>query len=421
MVEALFWPALLGYGEAALAYASVRTSKAATWGVRLGWLAQTALLAVQAARTDGFPWSSWAGSLNLFVWFVVGAYLIWGCRPRFRLLGLGVMPVAVALLRRLADRRGHGGGQQAALRQPLPRAPRRVRARGVRRLHARRGARGALPVGGAAAEAPRGRHPAPSPAAARVARAAVPAHDLGVAAAAHARARGRHRAAAAGGRRARCARRAGARHLARLRLVRRDAARRAAAPPTSRSAASRWSRLPGWRWRGATSHEALARRPVAPRRAGRAARAGDARHHRGCCAGPRGRRRRLSLDLQPDGAVPRGRRRRACRLDARGARRRLARRRALPPARRACRAAPVPGRGRASTRSSRGRGRFSARCAPRTSRLRQGRCSTGCSARRWPSASVCGPRPRSARARRRSARPRRHWRRRCSAISAAGG
>jgi ABC-type uncharacterized transport system permease subunit len=98
MVEALFWPALLGYGEAALAYASVRTSKAATWGVRLGWLAQTALLAVQAARMDGFPWSGWAGSLNLFVWFVVGAYLIWGCRPRFRLLGLGVMPLAVGLL-----------------------------------------------------------------------------------------------------------------------------------------------------------------------------------------------------------------------------------------------------------------------------------------------------------------------------------
>jgi ABC-type uncharacterized transport system permease subunit len=97
MVEALFWPALLGYGEAALAYGSVRTSKAATWGVRLGWVAQTALLAVQAARMDGFPWSSWAGSLNLFVWFVVGAYLIWGCRPRFRLLGLGVMPVAAAL------------------------------------------------------------------------------------------------------------------------------------------------------------------------------------------------------------------------------------------------------------------------------------------------------------------------------------
>jgi ABC-type uncharacterized transport system permease subunit len=52
---------------------------------------------VQAARADGFPWSSWAGSLNLFVWLVVGAYLIWGCRPRYRLLGLAVMPLAAAL------------------------------------------------------------------------------------------------------------------------------------------------------------------------------------------------------------------------------------------------------------------------------------------------------------------------------------
>ena len=97
MVEALFWPALIGYGEAAFAYASARTSRLATWGVRLGWIAQTALLAVQAGRSDGFPWSSFAGSLNLFVWFVVGTYLIWGCRPRFRLLGLAVMPPAALL------------------------------------------------------------------------------------------------------------------------------------------------------------------------------------------------------------------------------------------------------------------------------------------------------------------------------------
>ncbi len=106
MVEALFWPALIGYGEAALAYASVRTSRLATWGVRLGWIAQTALLAVQAGRSDGFPWSSFAGSLNLFVWFVVGAYLIWGCRPRFRLLGLAVMPPAALLF--VAARLGGG-------------------------------------------------------------------------------------------------------------------------------------------------------------------------------------------------------------------------------------------------------------------------------------------------------------------------
>ena len=97
MVEALFWPALIGYGEAAFAYASPRTARAATWGVRLGWIAQTALLAVQAGRASGFPWSSFAGSLNLFVWLVVGAYLIWGCRPRFRLLGLAVMPLAALL------------------------------------------------------------------------------------------------------------------------------------------------------------------------------------------------------------------------------------------------------------------------------------------------------------------------------------
>ena len=97
MAEALFWPALVAYGEAMVAYTSPRFARLGTWGVRLGWLAQTALLGVQAARADGFPWSSWAGSLNLFVWLVVGTYLIWGCRPRFRLLGLSVMPLAFAL------------------------------------------------------------------------------------------------------------------------------------------------------------------------------------------------------------------------------------------------------------------------------------------------------------------------------------
>src|SRR3954447_4631202 len=101
MAEVLFWPALLAYGEAAVAYAgSVRSgglTKLGTWGVRLGWLLQTALLALQAARADGFPWATWAGSLNLFVWLVVGVYLIWGCNTRYRLVGLAVMPVAAAL------------------------------------------------------------------------------------------------------------------------------------------------------------------------------------------------------------------------------------------------------------------------------------------------------------------------------------
>ena len=103
MAELLFWPALIAYGEAAVAYAGNarhpgRAGRLATWGVRLGWLAQSALLAVQAERTDGFPWDTWAGSLDLFVWLVVSAYLFWGCRSRYRLLGLAVMPPAVGLL-----------------------------------------------------------------------------------------------------------------------------------------------------------------------------------------------------------------------------------------------------------------------------------------------------------------------------------
>jgi ABC-type uncharacterized transport system permease subunit len=113
VVEALFWPALVGYGEAALAYAWPRTSRLATWGVRLGWLAQTALLAAQAAHANGFPWESRPASLNLFVWLVVGAYLIWGCRPRFRLLGLGVMPVAAVLFLLARVGGGTSAGQRA--------------------------------------------------------------------------------------------------------------------------------------------------------------------------------------------------------------------------------------------------------------------------------------------------------------------
>jgi ABC-type uncharacterized transport system permease subunit len=113
LAELLFWPALVLYGEAAVGYfGDARrpgaAGRAATWGVRLGWLVQTALLGVQAAREDGFPWTTWAGSLNLFVWLVVGAYLIWGCRKPYRLLGLGVMPLAATLL--VVARAGGGTG-----------------------------------------------------------------------------------------------------------------------------------------------------------------------------------------------------------------------------------------------------------------------------------------------------------------------
>jgi ABC-type uncharacterized transport system permease subunit len=123
LAELLFWPALLAYGEAAVAYFGEArrpgiAGRLATWGVRIGWLVQTALLALQAARAEGFPWSTWAGSLNLFVWLVVGAYLIWGCQTRYRLLGLTVLPLAAVLLA-LAHAGGgteaHGGSRYSNL------------------------------------------------------------------------------------------------------------------------------------------------------------------------------------------------------------------------------------------------------------------------------------------------------------------
>src|SRR3954453_23614620 len=111
MAELLFWPALLFYGEAAVGYFGYARSagapgRAAIWGVRLGWLAQTALLALQAAREDGFPWGTWAGSLNLLLWLV--APVSPGVRRPFRLLGLAVMPLAAALL--VVARVGGGTG-----------------------------------------------------------------------------------------------------------------------------------------------------------------------------------------------------------------------------------------------------------------------------------------------------------------------
>ena len=103
MAEALSWIALACYAGAAASYAVVfraspRAGRLGTWGVRAGWLVQSALIGLQAADAGGFPWATWAGSLNLFVWLVVGAYLIWGCRARYQLLGTAVMPVVTVLL-----------------------------------------------------------------------------------------------------------------------------------------------------------------------------------------------------------------------------------------------------------------------------------------------------------------------------------
>ena len=115
MVEALFWPALLGYGEAAFAYASPRTLARGDVG-RAHRLARADRAARRAggARRRRSRGRAGPGSLNLFVWLVVGAYLIWGCRPRFRLLGLAVMPLAAALF--LVARLGGGtrGGSGSA-------------------------------------------------------------------------------------------------------------------------------------------------------------------------------------------------------------------------------------------------------------------------------------------------------------------
>jgi ABC-type uncharacterized transport system permease subunit len=103
MAEILVWPAVIGYVVAFLAYAwELRGpgvgGRIGTWAVRIGWLAQTALLLVQLFGAAGFPWGTWAGALDLFVWLLVGVYLGWGCAPRYRVLGLVVMPVAAILL-----------------------------------------------------------------------------------------------------------------------------------------------------------------------------------------------------------------------------------------------------------------------------------------------------------------------------------
>ncbi|MGL6280049.1 MAG: cytochrome c biogenesis protein CcsA [Gaiella sp.] len=119
MAELLVWPVILAYGEAAVAYTGElrrpgRGARLGIWGVRIGWLAQTALIVDQALTADGFPWGTWAGALNLLSWLVVSAYLVWGCQPRYRLLGLAVMPVALALL--LAAWAGGGTGVEGGER-----------------------------------------------------------------------------------------------------------------------------------------------------------------------------------------------------------------------------------------------------------------------------------------------------------------
>ena len=102
MAEFLVVPALLAYGEAAFAYAGELPGPGSPDGSPPGASGSAGSrrrrCSSAGVSAEGFPWGTWAGALNLFVWLVVGAYLIWGCTPRYRLLGLTVMPIAAVLL-----------------------------------------------------------------------------------------------------------------------------------------------------------------------------------------------------------------------------------------------------------------------------------------------------------------------------------
>ena len=129
-----------------------RPVRFAIWGVRLGWLAQTALLVVQALRADGFPWGTWAGALNLFVWLVVGALPDLGLQRPLPPARCPCDAAGGALL--VASWAGGGTGITRGVHSGAhPRGtcrPDACRSRGSQRC---RGHVGALPLGGAEPEA----------------------------------------------------------------------------------------------------------------------------------------------------------------------------------------------------------------------------------------------------------------------------
>ena len=201
MAELLFWPALLAYSEAAVAYLNdVRhpglAGRLATWGVRVGWLVQTALLAVQATRANGFPWSTWGGSLNLFVWLVVGAYLIWGCQPRYRLLGLAVLPLAVVLFILARVGGGTGVGSRSHYSNLFLVLHVGLVLAAFAGFTLAVGPFGALPLAGTTTEAPRELDPPPARTRALTAGRGGGPHDRVRAPRTHTRDRSRHRTAA---------------------------------------------------------------------------------------------------------------------------------------------------------------------------------------------------------------------------------
>ena len=210
------------------------------------------------------------------------------------------MPLAVAALRRRADRRRHGRRARSTTTATSSSSLHvGLRARRVRRLHARRRRSPALylwqerRLKRRAADILRLRLP-PLASLERLTRRTIavslPLLTLGLAAGI---VRQRAATAAASTR----SRRVTLADLARLRRLRRHAPDRAPRRvPRARRLRAR-DRRRGSRSPGATSHDARARRPVAPRRAGRAARAGDAR--------PRARRRaRARRSATPSASRP---------------------------------------------------------------------------------------------------------------------
>ena len=117
MAELLFWPALLGYGEAALAYTSPRYT-------RLGDVGRSDRLARpdRAARRAGGAGRRLSvvdlGRLAQPLRLVRRRHLPdLGLPQRYRLLGLSRDAARRAALRRLAGRRRHGGRRALALRR----------------------------------------------------------------------------------------------------------------------------------------------------------------------------------------------------------------------------------------------------------------------------------------------------------------
>ena len=200
LAELLFWPALLLYGEAAVGYFGDvrhpgRAGRLATWGVRLGWLAADGA----ARRAGGARRRLPVGDVG-----VVARSLRLARRLGVSHLGLPqAVPAARSrrdaacgcAARRRACRRRNRDREREPLLEPLPRRPRRARARGLRRLHARRGAVRALRLAGAAAADAPGDDPPQADAGACDARLARPSDGRMVGAASHAGCRSRPRAA----------------------------------------------------------------------------------------------------------------------------------------------------------------------------------------------------------------------------------